>query len=136
MCFGRSSVFLVPGLATIALEACDNRARRRSRSRRRTHLERRISNHARYGPGRPADVQYLFIGDVLGRAAEHKPRHAKTYRRFAVECERLQNECVDALKEFIDDLSTLDRQCSIGETFQKSWIRLGDQQRDITIKGP
>jgi len=73
MCFGRGSAFLVQGLPTIALEACDNRARRRSRSRRRTHLEKRIDDHAPYGSGRPADAQYLVIGDVLGRAAAHKP---------------------------------------------------------------
>lgn len=109
MCFGRGSVFLVQGLAVLALEACNNRARRHSRSSRRTNLEKRIDEHARYGLGRPADAHYPFIGDVLGRAAEHKPRHGKTSRRFAVEFERLQNECVAALKEFIDDLSTLDR---------------------------
>ena len=54
------------------------------------------------GPG--ADAQYLFAEDVLGHTSGHKPRHAKTYRNFAVEFERLQNERVAAFKEFIADV--------------------------------
>jgi 3-methyl-2-oxobutanoate hydroxymethyltransferase len=54
------------------------------------------------GPG--ADAQYLFTEDVLGHTAGHKPRHAKTYRNFAAEFERLQYERVAAFREFIDDV--------------------------------
>ena len=54
------------------------------------------------GPG--ADAQYLFTEDVLGHTSGHKPRHAKTYRNFAAEYERLQNERVAAFKEFIADV--------------------------------
>lgn len=56
------------------------------------------------GPG--ADAQYLFAEDVLGYTAGHKPRHAKTYRNFAKELERLQQERVAAFKEFIADVNT------------------------------
>lgn len=56
------------------------------------------------GPG--ADAQYLFAEDVLGHTSGHKPRHAKTYRNFAAEFERLQQERVSAFKEFIGDVQT------------------------------
>lgn len=56
------------------------------------------------GPG--ADAQYLFTEDVLGHTAGHKPRHAKTYRNFAAEFERLQAERIAAFKEFIADVNS------------------------------
>jgi 3-methyl-2-oxobutanoate hydroxymethyltransferase len=56
------------------------------------------------GPG--ADAQYLFAEDVLGHTSGHKPRHAKTYRNFAAEYERLQQERVSAFQEFIADVQT------------------------------
>jgi 3-methyl-2-oxobutanoate hydroxymethyltransferase len=56
------------------------------------------------GPG--ADAQYLFAEDVLGATSGHKPRHAKTYRNFAAEYARLQDERVAAFKEFIADVNT------------------------------
>lgn len=54
------------------------------------------------GPG--ADAQYLFSEDVLGHTSGHKPRHARTYRNFAAEYERLQNERIAAYREFIDEV--------------------------------
>jgi 3-methyl-2-oxobutanoate hydroxymethyltransferase len=56
------------------------------------------------GPG--ADAQYLFAEDVLGHTKGHRPRHAKTYRDFAAEYERLQNDRIAAFKEFIYDVNT------------------------------
>jgi 3-methyl-2-oxobutanoate hydroxymethyltransferase len=56
------------------------------------------------GPG--ADAQYLFAEDVLGCTDGHKPRHAKTYRNFAAEYDRLQQERVAAFSEFIADVQT------------------------------
>jgi 3-methyl-2-oxobutanoate hydroxymethyltransferase len=56
------------------------------------------------GPG--ADAQYLFAEDVLGHTGGHKPRHAKTYRNFAAEFARLQQERIAAFKEFISDVQT------------------------------
>lgn len=55
------------------------------------------------GPG--ADAQYLFSEDVLGCTSGHKPRHAKTYRNFAAEYERLQKERIAAYREFIADVN-------------------------------
>ncbi|WP_366512501.1 3-methyl-2-oxobutanoate hydroxymethyltransferase [Mesorhizobium sp.] len=56
------------------------------------------------GPG--ADAQYLFAEDVLGHTEGHKPRHAKTYRKFAAEYARLQHERIAAFKEFIADVDS------------------------------
>lgn len=56
------------------------------------------------GPG--ADAQYLFAEDVLGCTDGHKPRHAKTYRNFAAEYARLQQERIGAFQEFIADVNT------------------------------
>ena len=56
------------------------------------------------GPG--ADAQYLFAEDVLGYTDGHKPRHAKTYRNFAAEFARLQQERIAAFGEFIADVNS------------------------------
>src|SRR6185369_16506223 len=56
------------------------------------------------GAGPHADAQYLFVEDVLGHTAGHKPRHAKTYRNFAAEYQRLQQERIAAFREFIADV--------------------------------
>jgi 3-methyl-2-oxobutanoate hydroxymethyltransferase len=58
------------------------------------------------GAGPHTDAQYLFSEDVLGHTKTHKPRHAKTYRNFAAEFERLQQERVAAYKEFITDVNS------------------------------
>lgn len=54
------------------------------------------------GPG--ADAQYLFAEDVLGHTDGHKPRHAKTYRNFAAEFAKLQQERIAAFGEYIADV--------------------------------
>lgn len=56
------------------------------------------------GPG--ADAQYLFAEDVLGYTQGHRPRHAKTYRNFAAEFARLQEDRIAAFREFIADVQT------------------------------
>ncbi len=56
------------------------------------------------GPG--GDAQYLFSEDVLGYTREYQPRHAKVYRDFRAEYERLQNERVAAFKEYAADVSS------------------------------
>ncbi|MBV7380817.1 3-methyl-2-oxobutanoate hydroxymethyltransferase [Maritimibacter dapengensis] len=56
------------------------------------------------GAGPHADAQYLFAEDVLGYTRGHKPRHAKTYRDFAAEYERLQSERIAAFSEFRADV--------------------------------
>lgn len=58
------------------------------------------------GAGPHADAQYLFSEDVLGHTQGHRPRHAKSYRNFAAEYARLQQERIAAYKEFIADVNT------------------------------
>lgn len=57
------------------------------------------------GAGPHADAQYLFAEDVLGYTRGHKPRHAKTYRDFRTELDRLQEERINAFKEFGADVA-------------------------------
>lgn len=56
------------------------------------------------GPG--CDVQYLFSEDILGENRGHMPRHAKVYRNFAAEYDRLQRERVAAYREYIADVAS------------------------------
>lgn len=56
------------------------------------------------GPG--CDAQYLFAEDILGENKTRLPRHAKVYRNFAAEYERLQAERVKAFAEFRDDVAS------------------------------
>ena len=56
------------------------------------------------GPG--CDAQYLFAEDVLGANRGHVPRHAKVYRDFAAEHDRLQAERVAAFGEFVADVGS------------------------------
>ena len=56
------------------------------------------------GAGAGCDAQYLFAEDVLGYSRGHQPRHAKVYRNFRAEYERLQRERIAAFKEFRADV--------------------------------
>ena len=56
------------------------------------------------GAGTGCDAQYLFAEDVLGTNRGHIPRHAKTYRNFAAEYDRLQSERVAAFSEYVADV--------------------------------
>ena len=56
------------------------------------------------GPG--GDAQYLFAEDVLGYTRVRQPRHAKVYRNFRAEYERLQAERVAAFGEFRTDVES------------------------------
>ena len=56
------------------------------------------------GAGAGCDAQYLFAEDVLGYTRGHRPRHAKTYRNFRAEYDRLQRERIAAFKEFRADV--------------------------------
>ena len=49
-------------------------------------------------------AQYLFSADLLSENTGHIPRHAKVYRYFAAERERLQRERVAAYREYIADV--------------------------------
>ena len=54
------------------------------------------------GPG--CDAQYLFAEDILGANRGHMPRHAKVYRNFAAEFDRLQQERGAAFREYVADV--------------------------------
>lgn len=56
------------------------------------------------GSGTGCDTQFLFSDDILGESNERPPRHAKTYRNFAAEYQRLQDERLAAFREYIDDV--------------------------------
>ncbi|WP_375574007.1 3-methyl-2-oxobutanoate hydroxymethyltransferase [Ahrensia marina] len=58
------------------------------------------------GSGAGCDAQYLFAEDILGEGKTRVPRHAKIYRNFAAEYERLQNERVAAFKEYVADVES------------------------------
>jgi 3-methyl-2-oxobutanoate hydroxymethyltransferase len=58
------------------------------------------------GAGTGGDAQYLFAEDVLGYTRVHQPRHAKVYRNFRAEYERLQKERIAAFNEFRRDVET------------------------------
>ncbi|MEM7782461.1 MAG: 3-methyl-2-oxobutanoate hydroxymethyltransferase [Planctomycetota bacterium] len=56
------------------------------------------------GPG--CDTQFLFSDDILGDYDERLPRHAKAYRDFKSELNRLQNERIAAFGEYIEDVKS------------------------------
>ena len=58
------------------------------------------------GAGAGCDAQYLFADDVLGQTRGYVPRHAKTYRKFAAEYDRLQLERITAFQEFRKDVES------------------------------
>ncbi len=58
------------------------------------------------GAGTGCDAQYLFATDVLGTNRGHIPRHAKVYRNFAAEYDRLQQERIAAFGEFAADVAS------------------------------
>ncbi len=58
------------------------------------------------GSGVGGDVQYLFACDILGTTAGHVPRHAKIYRDFKSEHQRLHRESIAAFSEFKADVDS------------------------------
>jgi 3-methyl-2-oxobutanoate hydroxymethyltransferase len=58
------------------------------------------------GSGSGCDAQYLFSTDILGENRGHVPKHAKVYRNFAAERERLQRERIAAFKEYAADVQS------------------------------
>ena len=56
------------------------------------------------GSGDGCDTQFLFSDDILGDYEERLPRHAKSYRDFAGEYRRLQEERIAAFKEYAEDV--------------------------------
>src|SRR3954452_10856600 len=58
------------------------------------------------GSGSGCDSQFLFSDDILGDYDERIPRHAKAYRNFRQEYQRLQNERIAAFQEYAGDVKS------------------------------
>ena len=58
------------------------------------------------GSGTGCDAQYLFSTDILGDNEGHIPRHAKVYRDFKAEYQRLHQESIAAFGEFKHDVAS------------------------------
>src|SRR5258705_5436895 len=56
------------------------------------------------GSGSGCDSQFLFSDDILSDYDERIPRHAKAYRNFCQEYQRLQQERITAFQEFAADV--------------------------------
>ena len=74
------------------------------------------------GSGSGCDGQYLFANDVLGYTSGHMPRHARVYKNFKKEYERLQNERVEAFKSFHAD--------TVNEKFDDPKITVGIEDNE------
>jgi 3-methyl-2-oxobutanoate hydroxymethyltransferase len=58
------------------------------------------------GSGSGCDSQFLFSDDILADYDERIPRHAKAYRNFLKEYQRLQEERIAAFKEYAADVKS------------------------------
>ena len=52
------------------------------------------------GSGNAADSQFLFAEDILGQSQIQFPRHAKKYANFEKLMQKIQNERINAFREF------------------------------------
>ncbi|TLD70050.1 ketopantoate hydroxymethyltransferase [Phragmitibacter flavus] len=83
------------------------------------------------GSGSGCDTQFLFSDDILGDYEERPPRHAKTYRNFAAEHRRLQQERIAAFKEYIADVN--EGRFPASENLIASDAAFIDQVKQVTI---
>ena len=58
------------------------------------------------GSGPNCDVEFLFIQDVIGTNTDRVPRHAKVFKDTNKSYEKLLDDTVEGLKNFIDDIKT------------------------------
>lgn len=58
------------------------------------------------GSGTGCDSQFLFSDDILGDYDERIPRHAKAYRNFLKEYQRLQEQRIAAFREYVTDVKS------------------------------
>ena len=52
------------------------------------------------GSGNAADAQFLFAEDILGQSQIQFPRHAKKYANFEKLIQKIQNDRINAFREF------------------------------------
>ena len=57
------------------------------------------------GSGPNCDVEFLFIQDVIGTNTDKVPRHAKIFKDTNKSYEKLLDDTVEGLKNFIDDVN-------------------------------
>ena len=58
------------------------------------------------GSGPNCDVEFLFIQDVIGTNTDRVPRHAKVFKDTNKSYEKLLDDTVEGLKNFIDEVKT------------------------------
>ncbi len=58
------------------------------------------------GSGPNCDVEFLFIQDVIGTNTDRVPRHAKIFKDTNKSYEKLLDDTLEGLKNFIDDVKT------------------------------
>src|SRR5258706_7524911 len=58
------------------------------------------------GSGNGCDSQFLFSDDILGDYDERIPRHARAYRNFLKEYQRLQAERIAAFKDYAEEVKS------------------------------
>jgi 3-methyl-2-oxobutanoate hydroxymethyltransferase len=58
------------------------------------------------GSGSGCDSQFLFSDDILSDYDERIPRHAKAYRNFLKQYQRLQDERIAAFQEYATDVKS------------------------------
>ena len=58
------------------------------------------------GSGPNCDVEFLFIQDVIGTNTDRVPRHAKVFKDTNKSYQKLLDDTVEGLKNFIDDVKT------------------------------
>ena len=58
------------------------------------------------GSGPNCDVEFLFIQDVIGTNTDRVPRHAKVFKDTNKSYDKLLDDTVEGLKNFIDDVKT------------------------------
>jgi len=81
------------------------------------------------GAGSGCDAQYLFAEDILGENRGHLPRHAKVYRNFAAEYDRLQAERIAAFTEYRDDVA------SGAFPEDRHLVRMDPEQHEAFLRG-
>ena len=58
------------------------------------------------GSGPKCDVEFLFIQDVIGTNTDRVPRHAKVFKDTNKSYEKLLDDTIEGLKNFIKDVNT------------------------------
>ena len=58
------------------------------------------------GSGPNCDVEFLFIQDVIGTNTDRIPRHAKVFKDTNKSYEKLLDDTIEGIKNFVNDVNT------------------------------